>query len=108
MRKQWLEFKKNNEKKNNETVRLLHFSLACFSHREAATGFAHKVYKKRGFKPRCKSVTKKEKGNVQLDVVALSLHIAAGECALKNYLVVQVEEKRSPSVGEELAVKTDT
>lgn len=46
--------------------------------------------------------------NVQLDAVALSLHIAAGECALKNYLVVQVEEKRSSSVGEESEVKTDT
>lgn len=41
-------------------------------------------------------------------MLALSLHIAAGECALKNYLVVQVEEKRSPSVGEESALKTDT
>ena len=57
---------------------------------------------------RCKSIKRGEKKYVQLDVLALSLHIAAGECALKNYLVVQVEEKRSPSVGEESALKTDT
>lgn len=48
------------------------------------------------------------KGGIQLDVVALSLHIAAGECALKKYLVVEVEEERSPFGGAEFTLKTDT
>ena len=59
--------------------------------------------------PYTRRIIKKEKKRVscQLHDTALSLHIAAWECAPNN-LVVQVEEKRSLSLEEEFALKTDT
>lgn len=45
---------------------------------------------------------------VQLAELALSLHIADGECALKITWLFKWKKKRNPFAGEEFAVKTDT
>lgn len=50
----------------------------------------------------------RQKKRIQLVELALSLHIAAGECALKITWSFKWKKKRNPLAGEEFALKTDT
>lgn len=56
----------------------------------------------------CRNHLKCVKKGVQLVELALSLHIAAGECALKITWSFKWKKKRNPLAGEEFALKTDT
>lgn len=51
---------------------------------------------------------RQKREGIQLVELALSLHIAAGECALKITWSFKWKKKRNPLAGEEFALKTDT
>lgn len=95
-------------KGRKKNTRWLHFSLLLprFPPAGPTLGRAaetHKLYKLLHKPPQMR-----QKGGIQLVELALSLHIAAGECALKITWSFKWKKKRNPLAGEEFALKTDT
>lgn len=114
------------EKKTRVGCSFLDFSLAILpqDRRFAALPKRHKLCKlqknckkkknnNNNNKNRAKNAQKKrapggKKRAIQLVQLALSLHIAAGECALKITWLLKWKKKRNPFAGEEFALKADT
>lgn len=103
----WGKWRSGRNREEGKRASAALFSTSPSEERRLAASPRRKLWKLLVETTRKASKKKKPKG-IQLVELALSLHVAAGECALKFTWLFKWKKKRNPLAGEEFALKTDT